>query len=364
MGSTQVKNLGLQAFGPGYPAVCLQTMVGDSPYRVIIIEYMLRADEGLEQLAHRVRHRFPQAILIFLNVCNPRMVIVIASGIRPDKDSIGLEAYQKHLGFKGLNDPDLINHLQTNPHKMLINHRFDLPAIQRKIARSVSGYVWHMPMPTKEDQVGAHVAQLAPFFSDNFKHLSKRGHAYLARRVQRLLRSMPPTNLPTMPMMNPWACQDFCASWFLNGKVPHEYGSRIKLTMLDEKAGKYALEVDPSGGSLILENPFPEPATLYFSYMATGEPRQYPMAKVILETDSTIVDPVCEGPVHTAVTTKIGILQPGSNAVQMQALETTDLPFRLVATIITQFDSMLYHRLVNIQAIAQQQEGEAKNSTN
>ena len=355
MGSTRVKNLGSRASGPGYPAVCLQTMVGDSPYRVIIIEYMLRADEGLGQLAHRVRHRFPQAVLIFLDVWYPRMVSVIGSGIRPDNDRIGLKAYQNHLGFKGLNDPDFINHLQTNPHKMIINHRFDLQAIQRKIARSVSGYVWHMPMPTKEDQVGAHVAQLAPLFSDDFKHLSKRGHAYVARGLKRLLRSMPPNNLPTMtmPMMNPWSCEDSCASWFLNGKVPHEYGSRIKLIMFDEEAGNYALEVDSSGGSLILKNPFLEPATLYFSYMATGEPRQYPKTRVTVGTNSTIVDPVYGGPDHTAVTTKIGILQPGSNAVQIQPLETFDLPFRLVATSITQFDLMLDLGLVNIQAIAQ-----------
>ena len=316
IGSAKATNLGMRASGPGYPALCLQTMVGESMYHVVIVEYMLRADEGLEILANRIRHRFPQSTLIFLDLWYPRMARVVGSGFRTKNDSMGLEAYQKHMGYQALNDPEFIRHLETNPHRMYINQRFDLQKIQRQVVQNVGGYIWQLPIPQHADQAGAFVAQMASLFSNDFKHLSKKGHEYVARGLKRLLRSIPADNLSMIK--NPWERQDSCASWFLNGKVPHEYGSRIRLTKFDDQAGKFALEVDPTGGSMPIHNPFSESATLHLSYMTTGEPRKYPKTMVTVSAGSAVLlNPTFDSQVHVAVTTKIGMLQPGNNTLRI-----------------------------------------------
>jgi hypothetical protein len=355
MGSGGATNLGIRASGPGYPAVCLQTMVGESSHQVIILEYMLRADEGLQQLAHRVRRRFPHAILIFLDIWYPRMVKIVGSGFRTDKDSIGLESYQKHLGFKSLNDPDFVKYLAQNPNKMFLNHRYDLQAIQKDVVHGVHGYIWQMPMPTQDDHLGAHVAQLAYLFSDDYKHLSKKGHKFVARGVKRLLHSIPANKLSTATAT--WDHNDSCSNWFLTGIVLHEHGERVKLHMFDETANKFALEVDPSGGSLIVKNPFSEPATLYLSYMASGPPKKYPKTLVTIGQESTLIDPIAEGSVHVAITSKVGVLQPGDNPIHLQAVEGGEWPLRLVATSITQVELMQDLGVVNIEAIAEQHPG-------
>lgn len=353
LGSTVTKNLAIRASGPGYPALCLQSMMGDSQYQVVIIEYMLRADEGLDQLLLRLRNRFPHAILIFLDIWYPRMVRVADSGFRRDKESIGLEAYQKQMGYQNLHDHDFMDHLQKNPHKMYLNHRVDLQEIQRKVVQDVRGYVWQMPIPTQHDQLGAHVAQLAPLYSPDYKHLSKKGHEFVARGLKRLLKTIPASS--TVPLVTaPWTHHDSCASWLLGGQVPHNHGSRVQLRMFDEHAKKYALDVDPQGGSLIIVNPFEESAYLYLSYMATGPPRKYPQTRITVGGESTILDPLVEGNVHIAVTKQVGTLQPGDNAVHVQAMEASEWPIRLVATSITQLELAQDIGLVNIQAMAEQ----------
>ena len=353
IGSTKATNLGMRASGPGYPALCLQSMVGESMHHVVIVEYMLRADEGLEILANRIRRRFPQSTLIFLDLWYPRLVRVAGSGFRPEKDSIGLEAYQKRMGYQALNDPEFVRHLQTNPHRMFINQRIDLQEIQRHVVQNVGGYVWQLPIPQREDQVGAFVAQMASLFSNDFKHLSKKGHEYVARGLTRLLRTIPRDNLSMTK--SAWERQDSCASWFLSGKVPHEFDSHLRLSKFDDQAGKFALEVDPSGGSMLLHNPFLEPATLHLSYMTTGEPRKYPQTRVTVSGSAVLLNPTFDSQVHVAMTTKIGILQPGNIELRIDPVETTEWPFRMVATSITQVDLMQDLGLVNMQAVAEQQ---------
>jgi hypothetical protein len=247
----------------------------ESMYQVVIIEYMLRADEGLEILANRIRRRFPQSTLIFLDLWYPRMVRVVDSGFGPEKDSIGLEAYQKRMGYQALNDPEFIRHLQTNPHRMFINQRFDLQEIQRQVVQNVGGYIWQLPIPQREDQVGGFVAQMASFFSNDFKHLSKKGHAYVARGLQRLLGTIPAHDLSMTKSL--WERQDSSRKLVSERQGAHEFGSRIHLANVRQSGGKVCLgsrsRVEDQCFYTTLFQNLPR---CTFPYMTTGQPRKYP----------------------------------------------------------------------------------------
>jgi hypothetical protein len=247
----------------------------ESMYQVVIIEYMLRADEGLEILANRIRRRFPQSTLIFLDLWYPRMVRVVDSGFGPEKDSIGLEAYQKRMGYQALNDPEFIRHLQTNPHRMFINQRFDLQEIQRQVVQNVGGYIWQLPIPQREDQVGGFVAQMASFFSNDFKHLSKKGHAYVARGLQRLLGTIPAHDLSMTKSL--WERQDSSRKLVSERQGAHEFGSRIHLANVRQSGGRVCLgsrsRVEDQCFYTTLFQNLPR---CTFPYMTTGQPRKYP----------------------------------------------------------------------------------------
>jgi hypothetical protein len=352
VGTEKVKNLALRASGPGYPAVCLESLVGEKTYGVIIIEYMLRADEGLKLLATRLRSRFPGALLIFLDIWYPRMIRVVNSGIRPDKESIGLEAYQKGLGFNSLHDPGFIKHLERNPHTMFLKHRSDLQEIQKEIVRSVNGYIWHFPIPEDHNQLGAHIAQMAQYFSDDYKHLSNKGHLFVGRGIKRLLLSIPARRV--MMRHNDWEAHDSCETWMFTGRTTHKHGDRIKMVIFDRGADKHALEIDPSGGTLLIQNPFDNPAALYISYMA-GALGRYPRTRVTIGDDSMIVTPKLDDEtLHVAMTSKVGVLRAGGNSVRFEALDAAAWPFRVVATSITQVEADDLGK-VNMQAISEQQ---------
>ena len=64
-------NLAIRGGGPQIPSTCLSTMVGDAIYDVIILEFFFNADQHLLRLVRRLKHRFPDAIFIFLHIWSP-----------------------------------------------------------------------------------------------------------------------------------------------------------------------------------------------------------------------------------------------------------------------------------------------------
>ena len=74
--SEDIHNYALFSGGPNYPSACAETMVGDDhTYDVILLDYYLLANDGLLELAKRLRARFPHAILIFLEIWHCKMII-------------------------------------------------------------------------------------------------------------------------------------------------------------------------------------------------------------------------------------------------------------------------------------------------
>merc|ERR1719343_548560 len=52
-------NYAIRSGGPNYPASCVGSMLKDEEYDVFILEFFMRAEEGLQTLLTRLRDRFP-----------------------------------------------------------------------------------------------------------------------------------------------------------------------------------------------------------------------------------------------------------------------------------------------------------------
>ena len=70
-----VKNLAMRALGPKVPSECAKSMIGDDEtYDVIIFEYHVSTEDGLDVLAERLRRRFPNAVIIFNMMWTPSLI--------------------------------------------------------------------------------------------------------------------------------------------------------------------------------------------------------------------------------------------------------------------------------------------------
>ena len=373
-------NLAMRASGPLYPAICLQSMLHTStstttistvsttfpinnlPPTVITLEFMLRASEGLDQLAHRLRTTYPTAIIIFLDIWYPRMVRVKYTHIQ-GKESINLQAYQHTMGYPSLQDPNFRHHLTTDTTlDLYLQPRADLTALQDKIAASVHGYIWTLTYPKNNHTIGPHVADMAHDWSDDYKHLSSAGHERVARGLQRLLRTIPafratpPTAEHVLSHDNHSSVSDHCVNWLLTGQSPHTILYGMEMTMFDATAGKYGLEVASTGGALEIVNPYSQPAILYWTFMVTGD-HKYPPVQVTTGSHSTtiMILPTIAQPVHISQTTKLGFVPSGKSTIHFFPQTVSEWPFRLVASSLSQVDIVGDIQGFNAQAQAEQE---------
>ena len=112
--SPNVTNLAIRASGPNYPSICAQTMIDndndndDNIYDVIILEYLMACNDGLEVLAHRLRKRFPDATIIFNMMWVPTL-ITGKDQYEPGQHTSFNAIWQKH----NFNRPMTSQHIST-----------------------------------------------------------------------------------------------------------------------------------------------------------------------------------------------------------------------------------------------------------
>ena len=251
-----------------------------------------------------------------------------------------------------------------------------------------------MPYPPVHDssRIGPFLAHMAPYYANDYRHLSAEGHVFVADGIRGMLNgvlsSQPPLGvgstaattkattttttttstkaldaMDAMSVVRPWTVQDSCENWILTGQCPHQtIGNNMVLTLFDQAARKYALEVRPTEvavnyseavGEILVNNNFPSEAGLYLSYMSTAAPSKYPPVRItVYQQDATDMETndvtshvvssmdlypeVQRQAVHVAVTAPPLTLSPGTNRIIFEPLGKTDWPFRIVATSIAQ----------------------------
>jgi hypothetical protein len=340
--SPKVDNYATYAGGPNFPAVCTETLVGDQrTYDVIVIDYFLRAPEGIGFLATKIRKRFPDAVIVFLKIWTANMLR------RKLPDGSGyetLQAFQDRLLSYGFDNGslDLISALQNDNAQWIFPPNAIANDAIQQAANSVNGFIHEM------DQCGGDAKQFLINYlylydnSDLHGLLSQAGHNYFAGAIQGIVSNAIGDNSTAAAAIqgaaNEWGRGDHCNLWFVSGHCEMTYSSNYQVVLYDDWHGKYALEINGPGWFNVT-NPFNDPRHLYLSFVSTNKPGTYPQV-TLTSLNGVVLNPFSathkfRNGVDSPQTISVGVLPPGETTVVVQPIQTTSQPFRLVGFAIT-----------------------------
>jgi hypothetical protein len=336
--SDLVTNYASYAGGANYPAVCTESIVGeDKIFDVIVLDYFYTSRQGLAPLVSKLRHRFPNALIMFVKVWYPYQ----ARRILPDGSQERLLDFQTGLfGTNGVFDnmTNLIEALEADTADWIF---IDRTVEHDLINQTASAYdvVLYELDGFEEDAKQALIKHLNLFDnSATHGHLSELGHEVLAKGIDALIRSEVPT--PTVKLteatLGTWGKGDSCHFWFTTGACPFEFSSGFVLEQYDEFLGFFALEIS-SEGVINITNPFEDSRHLYLSFMTLNQAGVFPQVALV-NLNNTVLDPLTTqntGGIMVPRTISVGLLPPGLTEIQIKPLEVAKYPFRLVGASFT-----------------------------
>jgi hypothetical protein len=216
--------------------------------------------DALNVLGERLRHRFPDATIIFVAYWAPRQYVYM-----PKQQTLTV-FYREQKKRPSDTVESMLD--KTNAQDWEY-HPYDHKVIE-EAARRVGGFILDLPM--YEDPIET-LKKFTPLYVDDMTHFSEEGHRYVRDQIYELLTRI--NAKPSDRVVN-WESLDICTSWFETGKV----GLNTTMEMVEFKDHKFALEAKPVTHDNIieLENPNEQKAYLYASYMATGPDQIYPNA--------------------------------------------------------------------------------------
>jgi len=333
-------NLGIRASSPSYPALCLQTMISKTPYEnydVIILEFIIWTTH-LDLLAERLRERYPDALIIFVELWNAVRIR------RTENNEMVLFWMERNFPqTTKLDSPEFVEHIRTKTQPK--DWKFDLRGREefiQQIAKNVDAEVFHLP---RLDSAHAALVQQGKLFDQDRNHISEFGHQVVARGVAKIINNhqFHQNNKDNSPKLGSWGSGggDACSNWFETGQgVPVFKGHNTELRKF--APSKYALELYIGGATIIVNNPFPTDRTLYLMYMVMGPPPSpYPKTMASLpytqqpnvELDtSTNFDTLY---VHVTKIKRIGTIPPGITSLNLFPLEDLGKPFRLTGLVVS-----------------------------
>jgi len=341
--SPRVDNFAYFASGPNYPAVCSQSIIGDKAvYDLILLEYYVNgAENGLAELARRLRERFPKAIIIVMKFYGPFDAIRKDS---PDAASgVTLKEWKQSLGLTGGKLNDLVNAIEKDSGHWKFREHPNTDRAINKVVREIGGYQFHLP--TADEPQKRLVNYLRFFDKDTNQHLHERGHAWVADMCQKIVKRHLLKNKPYIQVdkaeVGTWGNGDACHIWKTTGALTIPYSTNTaKLTQYDIKRGKFALEFTQDSW-IDVENTFSNERTLYLSFMATSSVGSYPKVEAVVGGVATELDPNTDAAhdkqgVGVIKTIAVGKLPAGVTRIELKPTEVgTPLPFRLVGASFT-----------------------------
>jgi hypothetical protein len=331
--SPQAHNAASRVGGSAMSAACTQSIVGDSVYDAVTIEFS-EFDDSLIVLAQRIRQRLPAASIIFVRLWNPEMIRYRADNGEP----IDLNAWRQQHGSYSLNSKELhTNILATEKERWFMEVPDD--AQLEQTLQEVQGKLYTPPYPRSDNDFSAFTAM---FQDENWSLLSKSGHEVVAEAIRDLVQGDSVLERPNRNETGSWGSGDQCTMWYADGNYAQEHRQARQVDFAHEAGShKHALEILRAGGSVTINNPFPKYRMLSLTYMTAsdeelGQP-EYPRVRVRLGgVPSVAIEPYHEetDQVHLARTTAVGLIPPGDTLIQLDPLQDSKHNFRLVGVSI------------------------------
>lgn len=347
------RNAAQRVGGPTLAALCTQSIVEDSIYDVITLEFSSAYQESdlvaLDLLAQRLRTRFPNAFLVVVQLWSPSFyyynegttAIEFASWRQRQDSSWDSTEWQEGIQGKDWKYSSEVTQATDR---------------LQKIADQVKGYLVHMA-PPKDPIHGLQTANtwfvemVNPDDGRLEYTLSSKGHMVVANHIRSVVdqAKVLRLSLDQRNVLGNWGSGDKCQLWYdydprgeESSRMIPVHSSTLSLRVFGKD--KHSLEVRERGGSIIVDNPFDEDRMLYLTYMTTSvsSPKGYPKVQVKLYQNGeglqkgkgVVIDPYHndeDESRHVTRTTAIGNVPPHSLVeMRIQPLESTVAPFRLV----------------------------------
>ena len=349
-GTSFTTNIAMRATGSDYASMCLQSMIidgqtgqdfyfetqeSDINYDIITIEYSLNGVEALPRLLQRLRVRYPDATIIYINLYSwaqgviestsqKRIYEIKARTMKEDSPEkmaqwiAGLKQnYHRQLTFRG--------HLSAAEFSLIEG------SIQR-----YKGIMYNWPVPTNP------IDDIVWFASDLY-HLNAAGHRRVAEDVAKIIAGKAKNRAKWS--FGSWGAsnEDQCTSWYSSG-IATQIELNKNITLFSPR--KYAVEAtkDSEPLKIVFVSRFNKTVPVALSIMAHKS--VYPKAIVgvhkrleKIQADHLYeLDPtnriVAARVNHVVQTHFVGYARPGRNIISVVTLEESDWPLRVTGILM------------------------------
>ena len=327
-----VTNIAVRGTGTDLAAMCLQTMVLDGhaeqnptvldpngghdiDYDIITVEYSINGVQSLDRLLHRLRQRYPRAVIIYIHLYN--LYFNVIHSIRETTNPHQWTWRQDDL-WKKMKEEETFR------------------TVQQGIKSIEGAFLYELPFFHKP-------ADALPIFADDFFHLNEEGHKLVLLGVSNLIEEhLDLLSFSEQEQDNGWGegNGDQCISWYESGKSS-KVGANRDFTMFSP--AKYAMEVslnDTDTAIIEINNPFDEVMPLGLSAMS--HEKVYPKTKVNVASVkgefAMLLDPSHRSETfrkhHVVQSHFVGHAEPGQNIIIIKPIEMTEQPLRVTGVVM------------------------------
>eukprot|EP00980_Cylindrotheca_fusiformis_P025772 scaffold14589_cov106-Cylindrotheca_fusiformis.AAC.1 len=281
--SASAHNAGQRVGGPTLASLCTQSIVGGNIYDVIVLEFSGSYTEefkSLSLLASRLRQRFPQAKIIFLELWSPSQASFQHQEEDDDK-RITFDEWRRNTR-KDITwgSPEFLRALEGHDwhEDPRVNDRTRSYSL-KDLAQQVRGSFYRLPKSSNTMQSLKEAKDLfleVPIEEYDQEEgdggpssvlqytLSPYGHALVANAILSMIdgASIMESSRTIRDEVGTWGSGDSCQLWYDSGMVEpsklSHHGFGLRQFSKTPPNDKYALELSEHGGSIAIHNPFKE----------------------------------------------------------------------------------------------------------
>jgi len=327
-----VDNMAMRATGADYPSLCLESIIPDAAnknYDVILFDFVMNGTDGFPLLLKRLRERYPEAIIIYVHIWSlVNLAIDPATGENPRQAN-----YDPNRNWQWTSEDTFNGHGDANCGREICSSEE-----MEKLVTDAGGYIWKMGLPETPKR-----AIEAGWFSDDWHHLSAKGHRMITQHMLNLLSTVKHQVFKDKPVGS-FGVGDQCYNWFQDGKIEVQYTNAHPNDLLatknvnlgDPDFKKVTLEFDPAqGGTITFNSKFGIPVPIGLAYMSIQEPADYQVVDVTVGTGQPVrVDPSINRSymkaAHITVFSQVGYAHPGENTLRITPVDQRKNPFRVI----------------------------------
>lgn len=345
-------NLAIRASTADYPALCAYSMLQEEVYDVIIIEYLPQSyshtRESLTELGKRVRQRFPDALIIYVDIWSNHQFHVRMPGNNLKTPFALAEKKAIARGLKGKDRQSMIETATEYKQTPWIFHNEeDSNWLREAVSRPpIDAQVLTIKRPEKGAEFQA-FKEMIEFYLDDGIHFSNFGHDWVRREILKIIRE---AKQERSDRLNPWASEDKCENWIQTGRtslitnmgmIPFSHGKKFALHSYRHRMARHK---EPN--FIELENDSGVAQHLYVSHMASGPHDFYGGGHVEIReraigrpakynvTFSTIAN-YTTWAIHVIKHDYIGKIEPGRNYVVIENIDPALEEIKTTGLIMT-----------------------------